>query len=120
MIASTRKTLAITALALALAGAGTAALACDGHGKHDRKGPPSPEKHLERLSEKLGLSDAQRAQAKVIIEAEHGKREAAREESKAALAKILTKEQLEKFEQMRQRGPRDDGDAPEGDAPPPR
>lgn len=113
------KKFAITAAALCIAAAGASAFACDGpKGAHDGKRFKGPEKRLEHLSEKLGLTAAQREQAQQILEAERGKHEAAHADTKAALAKILTSEQAAKFEEMRKQGPRGDhdkaGDAPEG------
>lgn len=94
------KTFAAASLALALAFAGGTALACD----HGDGGPKSPEKHLERMTEKLSLSPEQRDKVKVILEDLHTKHEAQRntmrDEMKSSLATVLTPEQMTKLDQM--------------------
>lgn len=94
------KTFAAASLALALAFAGGTALACD----HGDGGPKNPEKHLERMTENLGLSPEQRDKVKVLLEEHHAKhetqRKAMREEMKSSLATVLTPEQMTKLDQM--------------------
>lgn len=97
------KTFAAASLALALAFAGGTALAGDGHG-HGGDGPKNPEKHMEKMTENLGLSPEQRDKVKVLMDEHHARREAQRnamhEEMRASLAKVLTPEQMAKFDQM--------------------
>lgn len=110
------KKFTVAILALALAGAGTAAFACGGPG-----GPDMAKKHekmLDRLDDKLDLSDAQEQQVKAVFESAHQKHQAVHDETRKALAGILTQEQLQKFDQMRderhdkKRRDRKDGDTP--------
>lgn len=112
----TLKKVAVTALALAFVTAGATAMACDGpQGERGHKGPKDPEKRLEHMTEKLELSGEQRDQVKKIFESQRSKHEAGREEFKADLAKVLSKEQMEKFEAMHRKGPHGDrGDGPDG------
>lgn len=92
--------LAAAVISFGLAGADLA-FAGD-HGKGPHMGPPSPEQMLAHMKENLQLTDAQVPQVKQILEQEMAKHEAARKEGRAALAKVLSKEQLEKLDQMRQ------------------
>jgi Spy/CpxP family protein refolding chaperone len=95
------KKFTIAALVLALAGFGAAAMACDGPKGHKGKGP---EQRLERMSEHLDLTPEQREQVKQAFEANKAKHEGAREamhaDMKASLAKILSQEQMAKFDEM--------------------
>jgi len=94
------KTIAAASLALALALAGATAVACE----HGGDGPKNPEKHLDRMTEELGLSPAQREQVKVLMEEHHAKRAEARaamhEDMKASMANVLTPEQMTKLDAM--------------------
>lgn len=109
------KKFTVAILAIALAGAGTAAVACGGPG-----GPDMAKKHekmLDRLDERLDLTDAQEAKVKEAFDAAGKKHQAVHDETHNAIAGILTKEQLQKFEQMREermdkRRDRKDSDTP--------
>jgi Spy/CpxP family protein refolding chaperone len=94
------KTFAAASLAIVLAFAGGTALAC-GHGGDGAK---DPEKHLERMTEKLGLSPEQRDKVKVLMDQHHAKRDAQREamqaEMRASMANVLTPEQMTKLDEM--------------------
>ncbi len=88
----------VAILTLALAGAGTAAYACGGPG-----GPDMAKKHekmLDRLDDRLDLTDAQEDQVEALFAAAHKKHQAIHDETHKAIAGILTQEQLQKFEQM--------------------
>lgn len=92
--------LAAAVISFGLAGAN---LAFAGeHGKGGRMGPPSPEQMLAHMKENLQLTDAQVPQVKQILEQEMAKHEAARKEGRTALEKVLSKEQLQKLDQMRE------------------
>lgn len=109
------KKFTVAILTLALAGAGTAAIACGGPG-----GPDMAKKHekmLDRLDDRLELTDAQEDQVETLFKAAHQKHQAVHDETHKAIAGILTPEQLQKFEQMREermdkRRDRKDGDTP--------
>lgn len=92
--------LAAAVLSFGLAGADLA-FAGD-HGKGGRMGPPSPEQMVAHMKENLQLTDAQVPQVKQILEQEMAKHEAARKDSRAALEKVLSKDQLQKLGQMHQ------------------
>lgn len=92
--------LAAAVLSFGLAGADLA-IAGD-HGKGPHMGPPSPEQMLAHMKENLQLTDAQVPQVKQILEQEMAKHEAARKEGRAALEKVLNKDQLQKLDQMRE------------------
>lgn len=92
--------LAAAVLSFGLAGADFA-FAGD-HGKGGRMGPPSPEQMVAHMKENLQLTDAQVPQVKQILEQEMAKHEAARKDSRTALEKVLSKEQLQKLDQMHQ------------------
>jgi Spy/CpxP family protein refolding chaperone len=107
-------------------------------------GPPNPEHQLDRLTTLLDLTDAQRAQVKTILDAEHAKMKAQIEAAKASgtkpsfeemraarqqlsaetvqqLTPVLTATQLKKFQVlMEERGPHGRGPhgPPSGDTPP--
>lgn len=103
--------------------------------RKDRRMPPNPEKMAEKLADDLGLTEAQREQAKQIRENGHKqvkplmdqmrdireKMDELRKENMEEFEKILTPEQQEKFakikEQMRPKhrgsGPRHDGPRPD-------
>ena len=81
----------------------------------------NPEKQLARLSEKLNLDEAQQEQVNVILQNKHTERKALiekykpqreafkqemnviRDNTHAQLAEILTPEQLEQFNEMREK-----------------
>jgi Spy/CpxP family protein refolding chaperone len=108
-------------------------------------GPPNAQQRLERLAVLLDLTDAQKAQVKAILDAQHEKMRAQFEAARASgtrptfeqmqaahqalkaetlqqLTPVLTASQLKKFEVLMEdehgpgRGPRGHG---HGDAPPP-
>jgi Spy/CpxP family protein refolding chaperone len=109
-------------------------------------GPPNPGYQLDRLTTLLDLTEAQRAQVKTILEAEHAKMKAqfqaarasgtkpsfdemhtAREQAKAdtlqQLTPVLTASQLKKFQVLMEeehghRGRGGPHGPPSGDAPP--
>ncbi len=60
-------------------------------------GPMKPAK-LERIARELSLSTEQKTQVKAILEAEHEKKRALRQDTHDRLRKVLTKEQFAKFE----------------------
>ncbi len=59
------------------------------------------EKRVERLTEKLSLSDAQAAQIKSIFDSKKEKMIALKNETNDQVAAVLTPEQKEKFEAMK-------------------
>jgi Spy/CpxP family protein refolding chaperone len=108
-------------------------------------GPPNAEHQLDRLTTLLELTDAQKAQVKTILDAQHAKMKAQFQAAQASgtkptleqmraarqqlhaetvqqLTPVLTPSQLKKFEVLmeEERGPRGHGPhgAPRGDAPP--
>ena len=108
-------------------------------------GPPNAEHQLDRLTTLLELTDAQKAQVKTILEAEHAKMKAKFQTAQASgtkptfeemratrqqlhtetvqqLTPVLTPSQLKKFQVLmeEERGPRGHGPhgPPRGDAPP--
>ncbi|HKY59923.1 MAG TPA: hypothetical protein VJP59_02830 [Gemmatimonadota bacterium] len=80
------------------------------------RGPPDPERHLARLQEELGLTEAQVAELRTIFEEQHAKLDALeesapedrreafralREETHARLSQVLTEEQRARFEELK-------------------
>jgi Spy/CpxP family protein refolding chaperone len=125
-----------------LCGAG---VACAQTAPDQPPGPPNAAHQLDRLTTLLDLTDTQKAQVKVILDAEHAKMRAqfqaaqasgtkpsfdemraARQQSRAdtvqQLTPVLTASQLKKFQVLmdEERGPRGFGrhGPPSGDAPP--
>lgn len=94
------KLLAAAVLSFGLAGASLAVASDYSKGRH--MGPPSPEQMLAHMKQNLQLTDAQVPQVKQILEQEIAKHEAARKDSRTALEKVLSKEQLQKLDQMRE------------------
>lgn len=69
----------------------------DGHGfRH------SPENKLERLAEKLELSDEQKQQLQTIFKEQREKHEALREETDSRMKQVLTEDQMKQLETMKQ------------------
>lgn len=97
---------------------------------HERGPGGGRGQNLERLSEELGLTADQKAKLGPIMkgqmeqmqalrkdeslsqEQRREKGRALREENQKAIAAILTPEQAKKFAEMRERGPRGDGEHP--------
>lgn len=92
---------------LVVLAASSAAIAEEGH--HN-----DPQKHLDKLSKKLELTEAQRGQVEQIMndyrgrmEALKGQMEALRNEKHEKINAVLTPEQQEQFQKMKHRkGPR--------------
>lgn len=59
------------------------------------------ERRLAKMQEKLGLTDDQVAQMKVIMTEQHTKRKALRDETKQRMTAVMTPEQAAQFEAMR-------------------
>lgn len=59
------------------------------------------ERRLAKMQEKLGLTDAQVAQMKVIMSEQHAKKKALRDETKQRMTSVMTPEQAQQFETMR-------------------
>lgn len=88
-----------------------------------RRAPPDPAEKAERLTERLGLSDAQQQEVLAILEAQETKQEAVREryseqreavrtemdalrqETDALVMQVLTDEQAETFQETHDRRP---------------
>ncbi len=70
------------------------------------------EKRLDRMAKRLDLTDAQRAQVQTIMEEQRAEPGLAPGEMRERIAAVLTEEQLDELEQMRERrggGPRHGG-----------
>ena len=87
-------------------------LAAQAWGRGGHRGP-SPERAVERLTDELSLSADQQAQVKALLEGTFAKREALREthrqemdalrdETHESLAAVLSPEQVQKFDQLRE------------------
>ncbi len=64
------------------------------------------DKHMDRLTEKLELSDEQASAVSTIFENQRSAMQTLKDETQQQLSDILTEEQLEKFNNMRhRRGP---------------
>lgn len=61
------------------------------------------EKRIEKLATKLNLSDSQKTQVKEIFQTQHEKIKAIREETRSRLQVILTPEQMEEMDKMKER-----------------
>ena len=86
----------ITAAALGFAlSAGAVANPADDHGMQGR--------HLDRLTERLDLTDAQRTEVKALMDAHHEEMKRAREALHAELRALLTPEQAAKLDEMHAR-----------------
>jgi len=85
-------------LAIALTFPLTAAAFPGGYG-------PDSEAHqghrIERLTQELKLSDAQKSQVEAIFKEQHEKAKALHEETHAKLSKVLSPEQLTKLEDLK-------------------
>ncbi len=79
-----------------------------GPGGHHRKGHHGKGRHMQKLQEELGLDDAKSAEVEKVFRAHRDKHRAEREarmqamhaELRGELAKVLTPEQLAKFDGM--------------------
>jgi protein CpxP len=58
---------------------------------------------VDRLAQKLDLTDQQKTQLKAIFAEQREKRRALREEKRARMQEVLTPEQLTEWDEMRQR-----------------
>ena len=90
----------IMALSLAMilsAGLETAAFA-----NHDHDKGPMGEKKLERLKEKLGLSDEQSSQIESIVNAAGEKHKAIQEDAQKQIDSILNDEQKKKYSALKE------------------
>jgi len=90
-----------TALAIALSFAIPAAIAAGGMGSESDIGPPHGP-NVERLAEKLNLTDEQKTQLESIFAEQGEKRRALREETRTQMQEVLTAEQLTQLNEMRQ------------------
>ena len=88
------KLITVAALGLALS-AGAVANPADDRGTQVR--------HLDRLTERLDLSDAQRTEVKALMDAHHEEMKRAREAMHAELRALLTPEQAAKLDAMHAR-----------------
>jgi periplasmic protein CpxP/Spy len=84
----------IPVLLLAMAWPGTMALA---HGD-DKPGYGDKPPKLERMVRELGLSPDQKIKVKAILDYEHAKKTALKQETEDKLKTVLTKEQFSKLE----------------------
>lgn len=102
---STKKTLAVAAALVATLAVSGVAVAggknCGGRGGHHGE---MGGKHLQRLSDKLELSEDQQSQVETIMQANRERRQQQHEQNREALktelAGVLSAEQLEQFEAM--------------------
>lgn len=129
-------------LAAVTAGLFVPALSAEPEAGAKPKGPPGAGRMIEELKTELGLTDAQVEQLRPILkkhmeaikalrddeslgrEQKHAKMQELRKELLAELAKVLTPEQLAKFEEMRKNrkgpgGPGGEGGERKGPPPPP-
>ena len=90
------KTLIAVALSLAIPAAVAAGMGNPGQG-----GPPRGP-NLERMTETLGLSEEQRAEMEIVLQAQREERQALREETRTSIRAILTPEQQATMDEMRQ------------------
>lgn len=108
----------LSILALILLFAAGTAIAQPGRGGHRNADPEQQATHMTaRMTEQLGLSEAQQTEVKAInlafaekMKAQHANpgpeaMDALRTEHRAALAKVLNSEQLEKLDALRPEGP---------------
>jgi Spy/CpxP family protein refolding chaperone len=75
-----------------------------GPGHHGRRGHHGPERMVERLSERLSLTDAQRAQVTTIVRESHEQRarvEGILEQAATRISAILNPEQRTQFEALK-------------------
>lgn len=89
-----KKTLIALTLAAIIPAAAYAA--SDGRGHHTR-GP-----HIERLAERLELSEEQQAKVRTLFEEQREQHQAMREQMRSKMAEVLTQEQIAKMEAMRE------------------
>ncbi len=59
------------------------------------------ERYVERMKEKLSLTDTQSEQVKTIMQEQHAKKQALRDETKSRVNAVLTEEQVAKLDAMR-------------------
>ena len=91
-----------------------------GGGAHERHhGPPSPERMAEHMQRKLDLNDEQTAKVRDLMEDFAAEMKQLHDRHEQALKKILTPEQLAKFEQMREERHERRGERKRGGTPPP-
>lgn len=88
-------------LAIALSAAIPAAIAAGGIASQGEVGPSYGPK-VERLAQKLNLTDEQKTQLESIFAEQGEKRQALREETRARMQEVLTAEQLTQLDEMRQ------------------
>ncbi|WP_151702214.1 hypothetical protein [Nitrincola alkalilacustris] len=88
-----------TGIALLVAGMMFSGIALANEGKRGEHG----ERHLQKMQERLDLSDAQVEQLRESWKVQRESRMEKREEMRAQLADILTPEQLEKMDEQRSR-----------------
>lgn len=58
------------------------------------------ERRMERLDERLGLTEEQKPKVEAILREQREKIQAVRQETRKRLKEVLTPEQLEKFERL--------------------
>ena len=74
-----------------------------GAGMRGGRGDPAQriQRRLARMSQYLGLNEAQQAQVKAILEEQQAKRVALRKETHTRISAVLNEQQRASFEQMR-------------------
>ncbi len=87
-----KKLIAIVAVAALFSA--TPALANRGDGQH-------LDKKIEKMKEKLTLTDEQASQVRAIFEAKHAKMQALMDEATAEVKAVLTPEQAVKYDEMK-------------------
>lgn len=99
-----KKITATLAIVIAAGTLGTASLAMANDHKGGQRGPS-----VEKLTEKLALTSEQQVQVAAIIETHKAEqaetreaKKAQREEFRTAISEVLTEEQLDEFETMKQ------------------
>jgi Spy/CpxP family protein refolding chaperone len=64
-------------------------------------GKKGPDRKIERLKEKLGLTDDQTAKVRAIFDDTHTKMQALMEQTRTQIKAVLTPEQQAKYDQMK-------------------
>lgn len=72
-------------------------------GNHGWHGAKTPEERLNRLSERLNLTDEQKSKVQAVFETMHQQIQEVKTNADTQLQQILTPEQYQEFQNLRQR-----------------